>query len=548
MTRTLPADTPTGPPAPPPGSGGRRTCARDLGLLLLGLVALCALAYGPHVLDGGFYWDDWQLAARVRFPPGSSPDFSGPIDLGLLAYRPLLALLLPAVHLLLGPRPELHILLGLALNVATAACFFAFLRELGIERGPAGLMAALALIFPWSDSMRLWATAAINSVGVLLFLLAMVAALRGLRARGRGRGGRLTVLALVLLALGVLTYEVAAAAALLSVFLYRREVGWGAAVRRWGLDALVVVAATAWVALNTPRSMESLRGLIDHGLDVLDDSVTLLARAVEPFGAPPRGIALTGVAVLVLGALLVRGRLPATAPARGELGRWLAVAGAAVVGVLASYALIVPADRHYLPFAPGVNNRINLLAALPYATLVVALSMIAATLAFARRAPRPWAPMALAVLLCSVVGVGWLDRTVENRRDWDRAAAEQERVLAALERAVPPDRPPSSTVYSFGVRQYVREGIPVFSVSWDLKGAARLRLDDRTLRAFSIAPEGRLACRGSGVEPLGSAYDRNEAAVYGRALFVDVRTARAAAIENSADCRRERARMSSAYR
>jgi len=546
---------------------------------VLGLVALCALAYGPHVVDGGFYWDDWQLAARARFPPVSSPDFAGPIDLGLLAYRPLLALLLPGVHLLLGPRPELHILLGLALNVATAACFFAFLRELGTERGPATLMAALALIFPWSDSMRLWATAAINSFGVMLVLLAVVAALEGLRARERGRRLTLTGVALVLLVLGVLTYEVAAAAALLSVFLYRREVGWGAAVRRWALDALVVVAATAWVALNTPRSMEGLRGLVDHGLDVLDDSITLLARAVEPFGAPPRGIALAGVALLVFAALVVRGRLPAAAPARAELSRWLAVAGAAAVGVLASYALIVPADRHYLPLGPGVNNRINLLAALPYSAMVVALAMLAATLAFlaaregrpaarrdgeasarglprpwapvalafARGLRRPWAPVALAALLCAVVGAGWLDRTIDDRRDWDLAAAEQERILAALERAVPADRPRWSTVYSFGVRQYVREGIPVFSVSWDLKGAARLRLDDRTLRAYSVAPDGRLACGATGVEPLGSAYDRHEATVYGHALFVDVRTLRAARIDDVADCLRERARMSSAY-
>lgn len=524
-----------------------RTSARDLGLLVLGLAALCALAYGPHVVDGGFYWDDWQLAARARFPPGGSPDFSGPVDLGLLAYRPLLALLLPGVHLLLGPRPELHIALGLALNVATAACFFAFLRELKVERGPAALMAALVLLFPWSDSMRLWATAAINSFGVILVLLAVIAALRGLRASERNRRVALTALALVLLALGVLTYEVAAAAALLSVFLYQREVGWRAAVRRWALDALVVVAATAWVALNTPRSMEGLRGLVDHGLDVLDDSIALLAKAVEPFGAPPRGVVLAVVALLVLAALVVRGRLPATEPARAQLGRWLAVSGAAVVGVLASYALFVPADRHYLPLAPGVNNRVNLLAALPYATLVVALAMIAATLAFARCAPRPWAPTALAALLCSVMGLGWLDRTIEDRRDWDLAAAEQERVLAALERAVPADRPRESTVYSFGARQYIREGIPVFSVSWDLKGAARLRLDDSTLRAYSIAPDGQIACGATGVEPLGYAYDSNEATVYGRALFVDVRTDRAVMIDGLVDCRRERALMSSAY-
>ena len=58
----------------------------------------------------------------------------------------------------------------------------------------------------------------------------------------------------------------------------------------------------------------------------------------------------------------------------------------------------------------------------------------------------------------------------------------------------------------------------------------------------------QIVCRATGVEPLGYAYDSNEATVYGRALFIDVRTDRAVMIDGPVDCRRERARMSSAYR
>jgi hypothetical protein len=525
-----------------------RMRAREAAIVAAGLVVLCAVAYGPHVFDGGFYWDDWQLAARARFPPLHSADFSGPIDLSLLAYRPLLALLLPGVHALLGLHPAAHILLGLVLNVLTALCFFAYLRELRVPAFPAGLMAALTLIFPWSDSMRLWATASINTVGVILYLLGTIAALRGLGAGSPRRRRLLGAIGVVLVVLGVLTYEVAAAAALLSVFLYAREVPRRVAVRRWLVDVVAVVAAAGFVALNTPRRKESLAGMVDHGFDILRESASLLARAVEPFGAAPRGLVLVAVAALVAAALILRSRLAPGSPARAELGRWLLLAGAGAVAVLASYALLVPADGHYLPLAPGVNNRINLLAALPYAVLVVALAMLAGTLALGRGERSATGPALLATGLCAVVGAGWLHRTIDDRRAWDRAAADQDRVLQAIEAAVPDDRPRGSTLYTFGAPTYAADQIPVFSVSWDLKGAARLRLDDRSLTAYAIDPRGQIACRPERVEPLGPSYEPRESAAYGRAFFVDVPARGAVRIDGRAQCERERARLLPGYR
>ena len=50
------------------------------------------------------------------------------------------------------------------------------------------------------------------------------------------------------------------------------------------------------------------------------------------------------------------------------------------------------------------------------------------------------------------------------------------------------------------------------------------------------------------VEPLGFAYDAKDAAPYGRAYFVDVRSARAVRIDSRAACERERARISPVYR
>src|SRR4051794_20623524 len=227
----------------PPGVGATRG---ELAACAVALLALAGAVFGSHIVDGGFYWDDWQLAARARFPPLSSPDYHGVLDLTLLGYRPVLALLLPAVHAVLGFHMWLHLALALLLAVATALCFHTLLREVGLPPLHAAAIAALSMVFPWSDSMRLWSTAAVNTVGVCLYLLGTVAALRGLRARGR-RAAVLGATGAVLYALSILTYEVAAATALLSILLYARVVPWWRAWRRWAVDVVAVGTSLAFV-------------------------------------------------------------------------------------------------------------------------------------------------------------------------------------------------------------------------------------------------------------------------------------------------------------
>ena len=505
----------------PPGMGASRG---ELAACAAALLVLAVAVFGSHVVHGGFYWDDWQLAARERFPPAASPDYHGTLDLTLVGYRPVLALLLPAIHAVLGFHMWLHLALALLLAVATGLCFFAFLREAGLPAVHAGAIAALSMVFPWSDSMRLWSTAAVNTVGVCLYLLGTVAALRGLRARGR-RAAVLAVTGAVLYALSILTYEVAAAAALLSVLLYARIVPWRRALGRWTLDVVAVGAPLAFVALNTPRSKEGPEGLLDHAATIGDQALTLLARAAIPFGSPPRAVGLAAVGAIVAAAALIARRR-----------RWLAIAGAAALGVVAAYVLIVPADAHYQPLAPGVNNRINLLAALPYAALVYAVAMLAGEVVFAAAPRRPAAGTVVAAAAILAVGGGWIARHRADQAHWDRSRDLQDQVLAAIERALP-NPPRGATIYTYGGRTYTAPGVPVFSVSWDLTGAVRLAYDRSALRGFALPGNARLRCDDAGVTPVSRAYGPLQRAPYGRAFAVDVRTARATAIAGPAACR-----------
>lgn len=530
----------------------RPRLGRETLYVALALLALCAAVYGKWVADGGFFWDDWQLAARSRFPPLDDPNYSGAVDLVLLHYRPVLALLLPAAHKVFGANPEWHIVLALAINVFTSVCLFVYLRTLRTTALPAALAAALALVFPWADSMRFWATAAINDFGVAFYLLGTVVSIAGLRASGR-RAVLLGVGGVLLYLLSVLTYEVAGALAVLNVVLYAREAGWRRALKRWPFDAVPVIAAVVYVAAHHSRKTEkSLGDMLDHAREVFDQALTLLALAVEPFGSPPRGVVLAGVALLVGAALVVWSRLRPDHLARPRLSNWLFGVGAAAVAVVASYLPIVPADAHYLPLAQGVNNRINLLSAFAYSTLVVALAMLVGTLAFTRVPERlRTGSLVVGAALCAIVGAGYVQRTLENRADWERGVQAQNRVLEAIETSLPPDRPRGTTVYTFGENTYVAPGVPSFSVSWDLKNALRLRFDDRTMRGYAISPaSGKLACGREGVDPRGFAFGRGagQGARYGKAFFVDVPARTAVRITDRDVCVRERAALLAFYR
>src|SRR3712207_3480650 len=88
---------------------------RELGACALTLLALGTVVLGPYVVSGGFYFDDWENAATTRYAYQSG--FLGPIDLRTLAYQPLLALLIPLTHGLLGTDPAPHLALALLLAV-----------------------------------------------------------------------------------------------------------------------------------------------------------------------------------------------------------------------------------------------------------------------------------------------------------------------------------------------------------------------------------------------------------------------------------------------
>jgi hypothetical protein len=509
----------------------RSSAAREAAGCAVVLALLALVVYGPHIRHGGFYWDDWQLVARVRWPPPGE----GLVNPQVLAFRPGLALLLPVPQLLLGLHPWLHITLALTLGLLSATALWALARRGGLDRVTSGTAAALMLLFPWADSMNLWATAGLNWLGVLLFELGVLVALSGLAAASRRRRGALAGLSALLYLAALLTYEIAAVAILLAVGLYAREAGWRRALGRWLLDVAVVAGGAGWVGAHTARSVQSVSGMADHARTIADQAVTLTARALEPWGSPPRGVVLAVPALVAVAGAVAWRRGDAAA------GRGLAVLGAGVVAVAAAYATLVPADAHYEPLGPGIENRTNLLAAPAYALLVAGALGLGAHLG-ARAARRPERAGAGLALLAVAVGTGYAVHTRRDADDWDRANAEQQRVLAALRHAVP-DPAPDAVLYTAGAPVGTAPGVPVFAVSWDLKGAVRILYDRVTVRGYPVRAGVRFVCGADELVLSRHGIGDPGRSPYADAILVDVPARRAFPVRSRAACRAANRRL-----
>ena len=285
-------------------TAGRRLRARDVVACLVALVVLTAAAFVPYALHGGFFSDDWAVASDVHVSPGTG--YAGAVHQisKESGGRPLLAAALPLPHVLFGESPRAHVLFGLFLGILTCLCFFAVLRLLGLAPGHAIVIACLALLFPWADSVRLWPTVSITGIAVTFFFLGVCLALVALEADGWRRwllGGLGTAFYLA----SVLTYEVAGVAACLVGVLYLRRAPRSHALWRWAVDVFVVVAALAWSAHATRgvRHVASPSQVLSDVPSFVRQGSSLLAVALLAFpgtdGAVAKAVMLLAIAAVL---------------------------------------------------------------------------------------------------------------------------------------------------------------------------------------------------------------------------------------------------------
>ena len=464
----------------------------ELAIVAGTLVGVAALAFFPHVANGGFYSDDWAFAANYHFAP--SPRFFNAIEEFRNSSgggRPLLAVLRSTQLALFGPHPGAQIAFGLLLGIVACLCFFALLRTLGMKAIHAGAIAVLAFLFPWADSIRLWATASINAAAIAFYFLGALVAIRALSLRGR-RGVLTHAGAVALYLASVLTYEATGVVACLTGVLYFRRAPRSVVLRRWACDIVVVVAALAWSAqeMRHVRTVPSARQSLAAIPTFVRDDLKLLAWSLVPFHSSSQWLRL--LALLVAIAVVLAAVQKARRNDQTELRYWLLVGAVAVMAIAAA---TVPLLGGYLtPLDSGIFNRGNIFTAFPFAILVYAL-VVTATRVTGINAN---AATALGFAMIAVIAIGYLRWLYDDQRTWRSAARAQQVELASIDRKLPHSLPAGSSIVTFGYPGEFMPGVPIFHATWDLAGALQRQRGDSSLQAYPLFENAQPECGQAG--------------------------------------------------
>jgi hypothetical protein len=516
---------------------------RELVAIATLLSALTVALFSEHAVKAGFYSDDWAYRVgwwtfeeRGGFSEGLDFYFTNPA----LAARPVLALYLAVQQQLFGDHQGWYLGWAMVLAVVLSVCFYLFLRTLRVPRLHAGAPAVLLLLFPASDSTRIWAIISDAQVSMSACLLGAVLALRSFDRSGT-RMLSLRVGSFVLYAASILTYELTMLAIAASAVVYRCRVPWPRALKAGALDVGLVVVLYATVTSTSGAERLGTSAAIDHAGEIAKQAVQLFTSAVVPLDST-KLVALAPAVLVLAAAIVVQRSLPPADWAARSLRRWLLAAAIASVMVVAAYAIYAPAALYYMPLAPGLLNRTNAFAALPLVFLVYALGALSGILLFRglRQARRSAGIFALLVAL--IVGVSYVDQLTRDLALWDSAYARAQRTLGVLGGSVP-RLSSGSVVVAFGQPVEEAPGIPVWAHSWDFDGAVRLMYRDTSLRGLPAFPGTVIACGRRSAGPQNSTvegvYQASDARPYGKLVLIDTNTGHFAVPRNQRECREQ---------
>lgn len=505
-------------------------------LILLGIVALLALY--PRLRYGGFHLDDWSNAAVALRPPGS-PDvgkaISGFADFTL--FRPVLVLYVPLTYFVLGMHMHLHLALAAVLAVMAGTAFYGVLRTLGTPWLHAGLIAALTILFPWSDATRLWATAGLVTLSTLFMLTGLFLALQGLR-RGAWRWH---AYATPLYLLSILTYEVTLPVIACFGVLYWLRFGWRAARWRWLADLGAVAAGALWVAVNTIRTTSDLGGTLEHLKQVVEGGGTVLGRAGFALGSE-----VTMPVLLCLATILVAGCVALRAfPDRFAstdnwgLRNWLQLMLGGMAVAALGWAMFVPsAEAYYTPSVLGESNRINGVAGLGLILTVYGGFGVVGALVGQLKPGRAWLASGVTVLLGVVLAASYTHVLRRHIELWNLAYSAEASGMQKTKELVP-NPPPGTTIIAGSYPENQALRVPIFANTWDYDGMVKMEYDDFSLTALPVLENFNMHCRPGGLwltregerEPL-------KTALYGTIRMVNLATGEHATPRSQLDCRR----------
>lgn len=482
------------------------------------IAVLTAAIYSPHVVRGGWYSDDWLLIAHGR---GRNL-----IELLELAasplFRPLQTLTLALLHLIATDHSTLYLSIATFLTALQSWLFYLVLRAMRLRPAIAGLTAALFVVLPCIDALRLWSIAIALQIAGSLYLIGVLAALRGLTRASGKRAVAWHAGAAVLYAASIATYEATVGLILATPLLYALLGSRRAAVRRLAADYLAVALV---LGISAPLGTEergatiSLEFAWERAGQLLSNGLTVF-RSLLPWsdvlGSGP-GLILLSAGVVGAGMAIRAGGKDGRA-----LAAWTKITLVGIAFALGGLLMFLVADPYYVPRLTGLGNRTGAFAAFGAVTALVALIAIAVG-GLGSLLSRSRIGFALALVLTLVTGVNLAARELRQQDAWADSWAEQKRILASFEPIVRSDlarHPTTASIVTFGHTTGLPEGVPVFESSWDLRGAlmATYGLTDIAVRPWTWG----VRCGRRGVVAPDANGDLTELYEYRRLLFIDV--------------------------
>lgn len=515
---------------------------RELVAATLLFLALSFAVYGWYAFHGGFIADDWVNADHYYFH--SEPGFWGAVHNYQTPSRPAAAVFVSLTYAALGTNFDAHLTLSVVLAAFLSIAFFAFLRTVGVGLALALGAAALLLVFPSSDSTRLWSTASQINLFIGLYLAGAAIAIAGRRRFGPDPTPRAVltqVLASALVVTAVAGYEIVAPAVLLSVVLYRLTCGSRGAVWRWALDVVPTVLVLFFFTRKFGGGTASGLQLLTNVRLLADGAVSVLGYTLYPVRTMSRWAVFVGVAGVIFVTLLVR-RIAADTPDRTSIVRWLRPLLLAIAGIVVGYLMLVPVADRYPLYVPGVLNRTNCFAALGFSALAVfATTAVAAMLVAAvprlSEVTRARLRVTLAALLVLGMIAAYTVRIGQDAQRWEKASRLQAQVLRRAH-ALVPSPPGDSTIFTSPYAGYSSPNVPVFGGGGnnDELGAFKVSYDSEDLRAFPLLEGLDPIC---GPKSISIPDAGNSETAYGKGIFVDFRTDTVYRPTNRRECVRD---------
>lgn len=457
-----------------------RPTRSEAGLSAALFTALALTIYLPHIVNGGWYNDDWIVIARMSEVGGLPDSFTA---MNAETFRPGLALSLSVFHQIVGGGHAGYLVIGALLAAIQGWLFYLVLRTLRLSIVVAAVAAAIFIVLPVIDATRLWLSAYPIQVAGVLYLLGTLIALHGLeRASGR-RAIAWHAGTVALFFCAVLTYELIAGLIAVTAILYLVQSGWRPALRRWIADLGAIGVALLILAPRAAADRDansSLSFLWDRATQTLPEG-EMVFRWLLPFHDVFGGqLGLLLLIVGMLGAGIAIGR---RSEAGVALAAWAKIAGLAAIFALAGLVMLLPADPYFVPRISGMGNRTGAFAAFGAVLLLIALIVLALG-GLGALLRRPRAGFAIAAVFVLVTGLNLAAREYRQQGPWADAWQQEQQTLAGIDRALGGSLPPNTGLVSFGHTTFILPAdVSVFAYDWDLRGALWGAYEERDVEA-----------------------------------------------------------------